>query len=137
MFHKLMTRLNGHSVEPAAVAEALTQLNRDREAVRAEIDGLNQRRRTALLDDASDAELDKIERLIDRATVRLEKLSLSEQPLRDQLALAQETARRDAEPGFLEEHRSEFEKYASALRALAEAHRRQEEIRSRAIAILG
>jgi hypothetical protein len=137
MFNKLMQRLNGHSVEPPSLAEALAQLGRDRVTVRAEIAELNARRTQALLDDATDAELDRIERQIDRANVKLEKLNLAEAPLRQQLEAAKAKVRAAAEPGLIAEFRAAFNDYVAQLQALGEAHRRHTEIRERARAALG
>jgi len=92
MLKTILAKLNGHAVEPPSLAEALAQLARDRQVTKEEIDGLNAKRRQALLEDATDAALDKIERQIDRATIQLEKLTLAEQPLRDQLEAARARA---------------------------------------------
>lgn len=96
MFNKIVKQLNGHGGEAASLEAALVQLGRDREEARARLDTLSQERHQALLDDANDAALDKIEREIDRATVRLEKLNIAEQPLRERLATAQGAARKKA-----------------------------------------
>lgn len=112
MFEAIIKRLNGSAYEPASISEALAQLDRDKKTVTGELDALNQRRRQALLEDATDAVLDKIERQIDRATIQLEKLTLAEQPLRDQL----EAARARATQEQKERDRNEF---AAAFEPLA------------------
>jgi hypothetical protein len=91
-----MANLNGHGGEAASLDAALIQLNRDRDAVRTEIESLNQRRHRALLDDATDVVLDKIEREIDRATVKLEKLNISDAPLREKLSGVKSAAKKKA-----------------------------------------
>ncbi len=137
MLKTIIKRLNGSAVEPLSLAEALEQLGRDRETVRADIADLNARRKQALLDDATDAELDKIERQIDRANVKLEKLTLAEAPLREQLEAARAKARAEAEPGLIAEFRAAFNDYVVQLQALAEVQRRQTEVRERAREVLG
>lgn len=137
MLNKILKSLNGHSAEPATVAEALAQLGRDRDAVRAEIDNLNQRRRQALLDDATDAELDKIERQIDRATVRLEKLVLSEQPLRDQLTTARAAALNEATARHFRAIEFAYAILRDAVLAAEDAQRAMMAARDAAVAEIG
>jgi len=88
--------LNGHGDEVASIEAALVKLGRDREAARREIEDLKQRRHQALLDDATDAVIDRIERDIDHAATRIEKLDVAEAPLRARLAAAKATAHRAA-----------------------------------------
>ena len=93
MIKSILKKLNGHAAEAPSLAVALTELEQARAGTLAEIKALNQQRQQALLDDESDAVLDKIERLLDRANIRLEKINLAEGPLRDQLAVANATER--------------------------------------------
>jgi hypothetical protein len=93
MYTSILKSLNGHAGETDSLIQALAQLGRDRESVRADLDKLNNERRQALLDDASDTVLDKLERAIDRATVRLEKLNIAEAPLRERITAAKLDAR--------------------------------------------
>ncbi|MHB8816558.1 MAG: hypothetical protein ACYDAE_25300 [Steroidobacteraceae bacterium] len=113
MFEAIHKRLNGNALEPASVSEALAKVLADRDSTRAHLEQLNQRRRQALLDDATDAVLDKVEREIDRATIQLEKLTLAEQPLRDQLEAARARA-------TLEQRDRDRAEFAEAFEPLAQ-----------------
>ena len=93
MLKTILRKLNGHAAEAPSLAAALAELEGARTATLNEIEELNQNRRQALLDDESDAVLDKIERSLDRANIRLEKINLAEGPLRDQLGVANATER--------------------------------------------
>src|SRR5271154_5458709 len=93
MFNKIIATLNGHGSEAASLEAAILQLGRDRDEARARIDELQKKRHRALLDDASDADLDKLERQLDRALTRLEKLNLAEPPLLERLTGARSVAR--------------------------------------------
>lgn len=92
MLNKIVAKLNGHGTEAESLNAALTQLGRERDAARVELDDLNKQRHQALLDDAADAVLNKIERAIDRKTVLIEKLNLADQPLRVRIDAAQRAA---------------------------------------------
>ncbi len=117
MLNAILNKLNGHAIAPDALEEALTQLGKDREATRTDIDSINQRRRQALLDDASDSEIDKLDRLVDRATIRLEKLNISEQPLRERLTAAQGEARKKTLARERAAFRAEFDPFCDELRS--------------------
>jgi hypothetical protein len=122
MLKTILSKLNGHAAEPPPLAEALAQLGRDRSAAEAAIAEVHQRRRQALLDDADDKTLDKLERELDRATIHLEKLNIAEAPLRAQLA----SARAGQMAVALERHRARrivtYKRVRSALEALASAN---------------
>jgi hypothetical protein len=94
MINRILQKMNGTSADPAALAAALADLDQQRAATRDKIDELGKRRHQALLDDADDATLDKIERQIDRETIRLEKINLAEAPLRERLGAARAEQRR-------------------------------------------
>jgi hypothetical protein len=94
MINRILQKMNGSSADPAALAAALADLDQQRAATRDKIDELGKRRHQALLDDASDDVLDKIERQIDRETIRLEKINLAEAPLRERLGAARAEQRR-------------------------------------------
>ena len=96
MIKSILKKLNGHAAEAPSLSAALTELEGARTATLNEIEELNQKRQEALLDDESDSVLDKIERSLDRANIRLEKINVADGPLRDQLAVASaaERARR-------------------------------------------
>ena len=122
MIKSILSRLNGHAIEPSALSEALAQLARDRAATEAEITLLNAKRRQALLDDASDEVLDKLERQIDRANVKLEKLTIAEQPLREQLATATAAERRRRWDAHVAAHRTATDEFLVAARTAAAKH---------------
>jgi hypothetical protein len=114
MLNVILKNLNGHGSEAASLDAALVQLARDRDEVRARITELKQQKHQQLLDDASDADLDKVERLIARAETRLEKLNLAEAPLRERLTAAKGVAKKKA----VERH---FESMAGAYKQLRDA----------------
>jgi hypothetical protein len=117
MLNKLLERLNGHAADAAALAEALEQLGRERIAARTSLKELQERRRQALLDDASDAALDRLEREIDRGQSRIEKLDMAEAPLREQLSAAQAAAAKRAEDEAGSKYLDLAERSAAALEA--------------------
>lgn len=141
MLKTILNRLNGHATEPTSLRDELTGLERDRDATKAEIARLAEDRRQALLDDASDKDLDKIERAAERASVKLEKIQLAEADIRGryQKANAEQRAkdRAAAEAKFLAEFRDVFDGYITGLRAMAELQRRANEIRRAASGTLG
>jgi hypothetical protein len=122
LFNALIKGLNGHGTEAESLDAALLQLGRDRAETVNKIDALQKQRHQALLDDASDADLDKLERLLDRATVRLEKLNISEAPLRERLADAQTAARKRRWNSLHEGHHAAAVEFLSSARATAERH---------------
>jgi hypothetical protein len=88
MIKTLFSRLNGHGNDPASLSAMMNQLAADRvQAVEVHAARLAERHRL-LLDDATDTEIDKIEREIDRAAVRIEKLDAAEPVLREKLRQA-------------------------------------------------
>lgn len=93
MFNALLRRMNGEARDLGSLAEALAQVGRDRAAARQELAELERELRQAYLDDASDAAIDKIERGIKRAEVKLEKLALTEPLLSERLREAKDEAR--------------------------------------------
>lgn len=137
MLNNIISKLNGQSGDMVALTELLAQLGRDREAVRAEIEELNQRRRQALLDDAPDAELDKIERELDRTTIRLEKLTISEAPLRERIAAAQAAVRKKAVARHFESIAAAYENLRDALLKADAAQIASMKAREAAIAEVG
>jgi hypothetical protein len=96
MFHAIIKKLNGTSADPATLQATLADLDRERTATRAEIEAQQKRRHQALLDDEPDSVIDKIERELARATVRLEKLNVAEAPLRERIAAAKADAQKRA-----------------------------------------
>lgn len=137
MLKTILKKLNGHGDEAVAIEAALLQLDRDLEVAGAKIDELNIRRHQALLDDADDATLDKIEREIDRATVRMEKLTISEEPLRTRLTAVHAKKRKEAEAALIPAHRAARGEYCAALRAMVAARRKLDEIDHEACLALG
>jgi hypothetical protein len=117
MLTKLLERLNGHAGDPASLAEALGALGRERIAARTSLKELQERRRQALLDDAADSQLDKLEREIDRGQTRIEKLDMAEAPLREQLSAAQAAAAKRAEDEAVSKFLDLAERSATALEA--------------------
>jgi hypothetical protein len=74
------------------------------------------------LDDASDADLDKHERAIDRAMVRLEKLNASEPLLRERLVDAQAAARKRRWDALHEAHHAAAVEFLSAAQVTVKKH---------------
>lgn len=122
MFNSIIKSLNGHGSEAESLDAALVQLSRDLDETNANIAVLKERKRAALLDDASDTDLDKIERLIERAETRLEKLNMSEAPLRERLAGAHSAARKRRWDTLHADHHSAASKFLALARATAEEH---------------
>ena len=122
MIKSILKKLNGHAAEAPSLAMALAELEQARAGTLAEIEELNQNRRQALLDDESDAVLDKIERSLDRANVRLEKINVAEGPLRDELAVANATERARRWGTHLAAYRAAAAEFLSAARNVAERH---------------
>ena len=122
MIKSILKKLNGHAAEAPSLAVALTELEQARAGTLAEIKALNQQRQQALLDDESDAVLDKIERLLDRANIRLEKINLAEGPLRDQLVVANATERARRWGTHLTQYRGAAAEFLSAARNVAVRH---------------
>ena len=122
MIKSILKKLNGHAAEAPSLVVALTELEQARAGTLAEIEQLNQNRRQALLDDESDAVLDKIERALDRANIRLEKINVAEGPLRDQLAVANATERTRRWNVHLAAYRGAAAEFLSAARNVAARH---------------
>lgn len=123
MFNSIIKNLNGHGSEAASLDAALAQLARDRAETVGKIDALQRQRHSALLDDASDSDLDKLERLLDRATTRLEKLNMSEAPLRERLADAQTAARKRRWETLHADHHGASGKFLALARATLAQHK--------------
>lgn len=124
MLNSILKRLNGHAVESSALSNALAQLAEDRREIEAELERLQTDRHTALLNDADDKTLDAIERKIDRATVRLEKVALAEPPLREQLATATMAERARRWGAHVVAHRAAAAEFLTAAREAYAAHAR-------------
>ncbi len=122
MLKTILKRLNGHAAEAPSLGEALAQLRRDRVDTEAQIVALNAERRQLLLDDASDAQLDKVERQIDRATAQLEKINLAEPPLRERLAAATAAERARVWAAHLAEYRRLAGEFVADARLMAAKH---------------
>jgi hypothetical protein len=122
MLTSILKTLNGHATEAESLDAALVQLGIDRDETRAKIDALQKQRHQALLDDASDTDLDKLERQLDRATTRLEKLNMSEAPLRERLADAQTAARKRRWNSLHQAHHDAAVEFLSLARATAAKH---------------
>ena len=122
MLKSILKKLNGHAAEAPSLAVALTELEQVRAGTLAEIEELNQNRRQALLDDESDSFLDKIERSLDRANIRLEKINMAEGPLRDQLVVASAAERARRWGTHLAAYRAAAAEFLSAARNVAARH---------------
>lgn len=96
MLNELIRRLNGHGEDAESLDEAVQRLTVEQTAARAALQELHERRREALLDDASDSALDKLERDIAHAESRIEKLALAEPSLRERLRAARVAQERRA-----------------------------------------
>lgn len=94
MLNKVLARLNGHATDVDALVAALGEIGQEREAAKRELGELQVRRHQALLDDAADSVLDKLEREIARAETRVQKLDLAEPGVRSRLEAATQAARR-------------------------------------------
>lgn len=134
MLNKLLAKLNGSALDVDALIAALVDLGRERDTAQSELGELQVRRHQALLDDASDSTLDKLERDIARKETAVEKLDLAEPGLRDRLATAKVEARqrqwralRDAylvaAGEFLTAARDVAEKHAALIAIVGEAQR--------------
>ncbi|MGH7091661.1 MAG: hypothetical protein ACREFQ_22445 [Stellaceae bacterium] len=137
MLNKILTKMNGSAADPAVIEQALVQLAADKEAAKFAVDELQRRRHQALLDDAPDGELDKLERQLDRALARLEKLSISEQPLRERLALARTEKQRAAIARHRDAMPALYRKLRQALEAAASAQAEVTEARAAAVREVG
>jgi hypothetical protein len=123
MFNKLVTKMNGAGVDPVALEAELAKVAADRADTLAAIERANGRRHQALMDDETDAEIDKIERQIDRATTRLEKLGLAEAGLREQLAMAKAALHRKAIERCRAQRLALYLKFRPVLEAVAALQR--------------
>jgi hypothetical protein len=123
MFNKLVTKMNGAGVDPVALEAELAKVAADRADTLAAIERANGRRHQALMDDETDAEIDKIERQIDRANTRLEKLGLAEAGLREQLAAAKAALHRKAIERCRAQRLALYLKFRPALEAVAALQR--------------
>jgi hypothetical protein len=122
MFNSIIKSLNGHGSEAESLDAALAQLARDLAETSEKIAALQKQRHQALLDDASDTDLDKIERQVARAETRLEKLNMSEAPLRERLAGAQTAARKRRWDALHAEYVEAATKFVAMARATAQEH---------------
>jgi hypothetical protein len=137
MLNALVKKLNGSGDKPEALQGLIEQLERARGEARDKLAELQVRRHQALLDDADDATLNKLERDIARAEVRIEKIDLAIPGIRKRLAFAQSKARDEAEVSLVAEHRVARLKYREALRAAGAARASLDDIDTRACAALG
>ncbi len=141
MLKTILARLNGHAAEAGPLRDELASVQRDREATQAEITRLAAERRQALLDDAPDKEVDRIERASERAKLKLEKMQLAEAEIsiRYQKANSDQQARERAaaEAKFLAEFRELFAAYTAGLAEMAALQRRANDLRRTASAALG
>jgi len=122
VLNKLLKQLNGHGSDAESLDAALIQLEADRETAQRELSDLQVRRHQALLDDATDATLDKLEREIERAETRIEKLDLAAPGLRERLDAARQDARRRRWEGLLSAWRQAAAEFVSSARATVAAH---------------
>ena len=122
MIKSILKKLNGHAAEAPSLAAALAELEGARTATLNEIEELNQNRHQALLDDESDAVLDRIERSIDRANISLEKINVAEGPLRDQFAVASAAERARRWGTHLAAYRAAAAEFLTAAREVTARH---------------
>ena len=122
MLKTILRKLNGHAAEAPSLAAALAELEGARTATLNEIEELNQNRHQALLDDESDAVLDRIERSIDRANISLEKINVAEGPLRDQFAVASAAERARRWGTHLAAYRAAAAEFLTAAREVTARH---------------
>jgi hypothetical protein len=122
MLNEIVRRLNGHGEDPQSLEEALKLLADQKAAARAALKDLHERRRQALLDDASDAALDKLEREIERGETRIEKLTIAEPSLRARLSAAQAAARQRRWSSHRETYCAAAAEFLTAARAAATRH---------------
>jgi len=128
----LKPRKGAPASQAAEMEAALAKLREERKSVETVVDSYGQRRANALLSDASDADIAKIDSDANLAQIRLERLELAEMALLEQIAAARDSdarARRAGEMGAsaatIEAHAVNLEKaidtLAAAFTALADA----------------
>jgi hypothetical protein len=117
MLNELIRRLNGHGSDEASLAAALERLAQEQTAASAALADLHERRREALLDDASDSVLDKLEREIAHAKTRIEKLALAEPSLRERWHTARGVEEARAAEAIVAVYLSQSEDVAAKLAA--------------------
>jgi hypothetical protein len=122
MITTILKTLNGHGSEAASLEQALLQLSRDRDETRIRIVDLKKQRHAELLDDATDAAIGKIDLLIDRAEVKLEKLNAAEPPLLEKLTGARTAARQRRWRELRETYLSAVGEYLAAAREAIDKH---------------
>jgi hypothetical protein len=122
MIKSILKNLNGKGSEAASLEAALLQLGRDRDEIRSRITALKTQRHTALLDDASDAAIGKIDLLIDRAEVRLEKVNAAEPGLLEKLTAARSAARQRRWRALHDAYLAAAGEFLASARATAERH---------------
>ncbi len=133
MLNALLKRLNGHALEPGELDAALLQLGRDRGAALAARAELEERRKQALLDDESAAAIRKIDNEIEAANILLEKLNVSETPLRERLTQAQAEARRQRWKSTRAAGLAAAAEFIAQARAATELHAKYVALRERAV----
>jgi hypothetical protein len=122
MIKSILKNLNGKGSEAASLEAALLQLGRDRDETRTKIAELKKQRHTALLDDESDAAIGKIDLLIDRAEVRLEKLNAAEPPLLEKLSGARSAARQKRWRALRDAYLAAAGEFLASARSAADKH---------------
>lgn len=121
MLNSILKKLNGHAIDVESLATALLQIGSERDEAVAQIADLKERKHQLLLDDGSDSDLDKIERQIDRAETRLEKINLAEPGIRDRLTAAKAEAHKVAVSRHLDLMAKAYETLRAAVLAAESA----------------
>jgi hypothetical protein len=122
MLNKILAKLNGHATDVDALIAALADIGRERVTAKSELSELQVRRHQALLDDATDATLDKLERDIVRKETTLEKLELAEPGVRQRIAAAQAGARQRRWHALHETYVAAAGEFLVAARVTVEKH---------------
>jgi hypothetical protein len=137
MIATIVKKLNGHAADAASLAEALAQNGRDIPEAEGALRDLQVRRHQALLDDATDAVLNKLDREVSRAEVKIEKLRAAADPLRERLATARAVEHERAVDRHIEILATEYLALRTAVFEAERAQQRMMAARSAAISEVG
>lgn len=122
MFEAIRKKLNGKALQSQPVGDALAELLQSRDTARGELAKLKERRRHALLEDAEDKAVEKLDRDIERLELRLEKIDLAEGPLREQLAAATAAERARRWQDFRDRYQEVAQHFIADARKVITAH---------------
>lgn len=98
----LKPRKGAPASQAAEMEAALAKLREERKSVEATVDSYGQRRADALLSDATDADIAKIDSDANLAQIRLERLELAELELTERIAAARDSSERQRRAGKMD-----------------------------------